>query len=73
MCAQDVVCRGGKLLAMYKRNGQRVIVNARGDMAVRPSPIESSLLQMPCGSSIADHFVMKYQQVSCSSCLAKPE
>lgn len=42
---QDLVPRGGKFLALYKRNGHRVIVNRSGDLIVRPTPFESSLAQ----------------------------
>ena len=41
-CLQDVVTREGKMLFMYKRPGQRVIVNAAGQMMVRPTHIEAS-------------------------------
>jgi predicted lipase len=42
---QDVVVHGMKLFGWYKRNGHRVIVNKSGDMIVRPSHLELSLLQ----------------------------
>lgn len=42
-CSQDVVTREGKLIFMYKRPGQRVIVNAAGHMMVRPTHIEASV------------------------------
>jgi hypothetical protein len=31
---QDTVPRGGKFLALYKRNGHRAVVNAAGDLNV---------------------------------------
>jgi hypothetical protein len=37
---QDVVAKAPKFLVLYKRGGQRVIINAAGDMLVRPSFIE---------------------------------
>ena len=37
---QDVVAKAPKFLVLYKRGGQRIIINAAGDMLVRPSFIE---------------------------------
>jgi hypothetical protein len=42
---QDVVVHGLKLWGWYKRNGNRAIVNRSGDLVVRPSLLEISLLQ----------------------------
>ena len=39
---QDAVARGGKLLWLYKRPGHRVMVNAYGDLIVRPPFFEAS-------------------------------
>lgn len=58
---QDVVPRGGKFLSLYKRNGQRVIINRTGDLVVRPGPLESSLLQLPMGSNPMHHLLAAYQ------------
>ena len=38
--AQDAVTRGAKFCKMYKRPGHRVIINADGDLIVRPTFIE---------------------------------
>ena len=46
---QDAVARSPKFLVLYKRAGQRVLINNNGDMLVRPSFIENSILQMPGG------------------------
>jgi hypothetical protein len=43
---QDIVVHGMKLFGWYKRNGNRVILNGRGDIIVRPSHLELSLLQV---------------------------
>ena len=43
---QDIVTRQLKLLRYYKRHGNRVIINASGDLVVRPSFLEFSLLQV---------------------------
>ncbi len=48
---QDVVTRGGKMVFLYSRPGQRVLVNSRGDMIVRPSWVEASLQRLPGGTA----------------------
>lgn len=48
---QDSVSQTGKLLWLYKRCGQRVIVNDRGDLIVRPSSLETRLEQIGSKSS----------------------
>ncbi len=40
---QDVVAKAPKFFIMYKRAGQRVIINHNGDMLVRPSVLEVSV------------------------------
>lgn len=40
---QDVVAKAPKFFVMYKRAGQRVIINHNGDMLVRPSVLEVSV------------------------------
>lgn len=40
---QDVVAKAPKFLVLYKRSGQRVIINANGDMIVRPTSIEVTM------------------------------
>lgn len=56
---QDVVTREGKLVFMYKRPGQRVIINAAGHMMVHPTHIEASV-QKSTGGEIR----LAYQTVS---------
>lgn len=46
---QDVVTREGKLLFLYKRPGQRVIVDAKGRLIVRPSHLEASVQRDTAG------------------------
>ena len=46
---QDVVTRGGKFFFLYKRPGNRVIVNDGGHMMVSPSSIEASVQQSIAG------------------------
>lgn len=52
--AQDAVARRFKMCFMYKRPGQRVIINKRGDMLVRPTFIELTLNQTPLTTSVHD-------------------
>jgi hypothetical protein len=47
---QDAVARAPKFLVLYKRTGQRVYINHTGDMIVRPSFIENSIMQLPGGA-----------------------
>lgn len=49
---QDAVARNAKFWVLYKRPGQRVLINVRGDMLVRPSFAELSIQQTPVGSSV---------------------
>ena len=50
---QDAVARSPKFLCLYKKTGQRVIINHSGDMLVRPSFIETSLFKKPFGKLAA--------------------
>ena len=50
---QDAVARSPKFLVLYKRAGQRVLINHAGDMLVRPSFIENSILQLPGGGQLS--------------------
>jgi hypothetical protein len=58
---QDTVPRSGKFLFMYKRPGQRVLINSDGDMIVRPSFVEASV-QRRATSSVAHHLLVNYQR-----------
>ncbi|KAK9902208.1 hypothetical protein WJX75_007799 [Coccomyxa subellipsoidea] len=57
---QDAVARSPKFLGLYKRAGHVVIINKSGDMIVRPSFIENSVLQVPFGGSVGDHLLGSY-------------
>jgi hypothetical protein len=57
---QDVVTRGGKFWAMYKRPGHRVIINADGNLIVRPTFTEASIQRRPGGSSVSHHLLTMY-------------
>ena len=50
---QDLISRHGKWLTLYKRPGKRVIINAHGDLIVRPSAVEASYQRVQCGSRCA--------------------
>ncbi|CAL5228579.1 g11737 [Coccomyxa viridis] len=59
---QDAVARAPKFLGLYKRAGQRVHINHYGDMMVRPSAIQVSLIKAPCGGSVPNHLLGDYLQ-----------
>lgn len=42
------------MIMLYSRPGQRVLVNSRGDMIVRPSWVEASLQRLPGGTAPLD-------------------
>lgn len=50
---QDAVARNAKFWLLYKRPGQRVLINDRGDMLVRPSFAELSMQQSPFLTSLS--------------------
>lgn len=68
-CAlQDVVTREGKLLFLYKRPGQRVIVDASGRLIVRPSHIEAHVQRDTAGASLhATNIDMCLTKFSCTT------
>jgi hypothetical protein len=51
--SQDAVARNAKFWLLYKRPGQRVVINDRGDIFVRPSYAELSMQQSPCFTSLS--------------------
>ncbi|KAL3142108.1 hypothetical protein ABBQ32_004726 [Trebouxia sp. C0010 RCD-2024] len=69
---QDVVTRGGKMIMLYSRPGQRVLVNSRGDMIVRPSWVEASLQRLP-GGSVNHHLLAQYYNSMCAVILQQFE
>ena len=68
---QDTIPRGGKLFSAYKRNGQRVVVNKIGDIVVRPTPLEASMLQAAWGSNPLHHLLQSYQVRHAAAALSK--
>jgi hypothetical protein len=61
---QDVITSTMKFGGMYKRAGQRVIVNAHGDLIVRPSFIELSLLQVCSFDNVLNDVKMLIKNIS---------
>jgi hypothetical protein len=57
---QDAVAKQGKFVKLYKRPGQRVIINPTGDMVVRPSFVESSIHGLALRNSLAQHRLSNY-------------
>ena len=66
---QDIVTRGGKFVFMYKRQGKRVIVNAKGHMMVSPSLIETWIQQHTVGMVQPSHHLFSMLAYA-SSCKA---
>ena len=57
----DTITRAGKLFFLYKHVSNRVLINRRGDLIVRPSFSEYSIRRSP-GGSIKDHLLSRYRQ-----------
>lgn len=57
---QDIFGRGFKFLWFYKRGGHRVILNKKGDLIVRPSPLEASLRLQPFSQFLKAHLLSSY-------------
>ncbi|KAL0042227.1 hypothetical protein WJX77_006708 [Trebouxia sp. C0004] len=68
---QDVVTREGKMLFLYKRPGQRVILNAAGHMMVRPTHMEASVQKSVGGQSVRHHMLTNYMHAILSVVLAQ--
>ena len=45
---------------LYKRGGHRVLINRRGDLIVRPNPMEASLSLITCFHSVQQHLLTTY-------------
>ena len=46
---QDAVARTAKFVLLFKRPGQRVMINVKGDLIVRPSYAEANLQRTLAG------------------------
>ncbi|BDA48303.1 probable lipase at C-terminar half [Coccomyxa sp. Obi] len=64
----DAVPRVGKFVALFARPGQRVIVDYRGDVVVRPSPHE---IHIRNGSNPGHHFLASYRRALMGICQAQ--
>lgn len=58
---QDMVAQGGKMWILYKRPGQRALINPSGDLIVRPSYTEVTMQQRPFGTRVAHHLLQSYK------------
>lgn len=65
---RDPVPRAGKFWVLFKRPGNRVIVNIKGEMIVRPSALE---LQVHYGSKLKHHLLRAYRRALVSVLLAQ--
>ncbi|KAK9807992.1 hypothetical protein WJX73_000666 [Symbiochloris irregularis] len=61
----DPVPHAGKFFGLFKRAGQRVIINALGELLVQPSPLE---VRIQRGSKIRDHFLVAYRLALLAVC-----
>ena len=56
LCIQDPVPKVGKFGVLYARPGQRVILDAGGEMQVRPTQLDMRLSTLnPCRSPHLSH------------------
>jgi hypothetical protein len=55
-------CDGSSARAGVQRPGQRVIINPRGDLIVRPSFLEASIQRATSTSSVVRHLLTDYQK-----------
>ncbi len=70
MIAQDVIARAGRFWGLYKRAGQRVMINPSGDLIVRPTFIEAAAqLMRPWGT--ISHNLHLYPCLCIWSCSAQ--
>ena len=60
---QDAVARSGKLLGMFKRAGDRIFLNHKGDMLVCPGFLEAALWRKLRSTSVRQHMLAAYLKV----------
>ena len=56
------MARSAKFWILYKRGGHRVLINRRGDLVVRPNPMEASVSLVTCFDSVQHHLLTTYLQ-----------
>ncbi|KAK9808474.1 hypothetical protein WJX73_010216 [Symbiochloris irregularis] len=65
---QDPIPKAGKFLILSKRPGHRVLINRRGEIVVRPNPLE---LQIQSGQNVSHHWLLSYGAAMTALCLAQ--
>ena len=60
---QDAVARSGKLFGMFKRAGERIFLNQKGDMLVCPGFLEAALWRKLRHTSVRNHLLAAYLKV----------
>ena len=60
---QDAVAKSGKLMGLFKRAGERVFLNQRGDMLVCPIFLEAALWRKLGPTNVRHHLLAAYQKV----------
>ncbi len=60
---QDAVARGGKFMGLFKRAGDRIFLNQKGDMLVCPLFLEAALWRKLGNTSVRHHMMAAYLKV----------
>ena len=60
---QDAVARSGKLLWLFKRPGERVLMNSKGDMLVCPGFLEAAVWRKLSFTNVRHHLMVAYMKV----------
>ena len=60
---QDAVARGGKFMGLFKRAGDRIFLNQKGDMLVCPIFLEAALWRKLGNTSVRHHMMAAYLKV----------
>ena len=60
---QDAVARSGKLLGLFKRAGERIFLNHKGDMLVCPGFLEAALWRKLRSTNVRHHMLAAYLKV----------
>ena len=67
---QDAVARSGKLFGLFKRAGERIFLNQKGDMLVCPGFLEAALWRKLRTTSVRHHMLAAYLKVGLQHLLA---
>ena len=60
---QDAVARGGKFMGLFKRAGERVFLNQKGDMLVCPIFLEAAVWRKLGSTNVRHHMMAAYLKV----------